>query len=210
LSRVLIVGGGISGLTASVYALIKGHEVTLLEKNNQCGGLVNSFERAGFIFDGGVPSLLDSGIIKPMLREIGVNIDFIKSKVSVGLEDKIIHVKSFENLEDYAQMLKLIYPENSTEIDAFMLDVRKVMKVISALYALDNPLFVDIKRKIKNYLPWLFKLPKVLMAINRLRMPIERHIEGIISNRSLRDVITQHFFKGTPSFFALGYFFCLY
>jgi phytoene dehydrogenase-like protein len=37
-------------------------------------------------------------------------------------------------------------------------------------------------------------------------MPVEDYLKNIIKNPSLRDMISQHFFKNTPTFFALSYF----
>lgn len=37
MSRVIVIGGGASGLVASIYAAKSGHQVTLLEKNKNCG-----------------------------------------------------------------------------------------------------------------------------------------------------------------------------
>ena len=52
-------------------------------------------------------------------------------------------------------------------------------------------------------------MPKFLLTIgriNRMNMPVEPYLEKIIKNPSLRDIISQHFFKNTPTFFALSYF----
>ena len=37
-------------------------------------------------------------------------------------------------------------------------------------------------------------------------MPVEEYLEGMVQNASLRDIISQHFFKNTPTFFAMSYF----
>ena len=37
-------------------------------------------------------------------------------------------------------------------------------------------------------------------------MPVESFLVTIIKNQSLRDIISQHFFRHTPTFFALSYF----
>jgi phytoene dehydrogenase-like protein len=37
-------------------------------------------------------------------------------------------------------------------------------------------------------------------------MPVEPYLDKFVKNRSLRDIISQHFFKNTPAFFALSYF----
>jgi phytoene dehydrogenase-like protein len=50
---VLVVGGGMAGLTAAAYLSRAGLRVRLCEKEKKTGGLVNSFEYKGFVFDGG-------------------------------------------------------------------------------------------------------------------------------------------------------------
>ncbi|MGB9521580.1 MAG: FAD-dependent oxidoreductase, partial [Anaerolineales bacterium] len=60
---VIVVGGGIAGLTAAAYVAKKGADVLLIEKNATCGGLINTFSRDGFVFDGGVRALESAGII---------------------------------------------------------------------------------------------------------------------------------------------------
>ncbi len=39
-----------------------------------------------------------------------------------------------------------------------------------------------------------------------MNMPVEDYLKTIVKNPSLRDMISQHFFKNTPAFFALSYF----
>ena len=39
-----------------------------------------------------------------------------------------------------------------------------------------------------------------------MNMPVEGFLDGILKNKSLKDIISQHFFKHTPTFFALSYF----
>lgn len=67
-SKIVIVGGGISGLTTATSLAKRGVNVLLIEKNDKCGGLVNSFTRNGFLFDGGVRAIENAGMIKPMFQ----------------------------------------------------------------------------------------------------------------------------------------------
>ena len=59
--KVLVVGGGLAGLTAAAFLIKEGISVQLIEKEDRLGGLVNSFEREGYIFDGGLRAVESSG-----------------------------------------------------------------------------------------------------------------------------------------------------
>jgi len=50
---VVVVGGGVGGLSAACYLADAGADVTLLEKNEQVGGRASRLERDGFVFDMG-------------------------------------------------------------------------------------------------------------------------------------------------------------
>jgi phytoene desaturase len=57
MKHVVIVGGGVGGLTAAIRLRAAGHTVTIFERNDVAGGKLATFERDGFTFDIG-PSLL--------------------------------------------------------------------------------------------------------------------------------------------------------
>ena len=52
-ARVVVVGGGLAGLSAAVQAADHGAAVTLLERRPRLGGATWSFERNGITFDNG-------------------------------------------------------------------------------------------------------------------------------------------------------------
>ena len=206
----VIAGGGIAGLTAAAYLAKKGQKVLLIEKNKECGGLVNSFERNGFQFDAGVRALLDAGIIFPMLKELDVELEVVKSPVSVGVGNEILNIKDISSLKKYQELLIKIYPESEGEIEELIRIIRKIMKNMDVLYGIENPVIKDLWREktfiFKTLLPWLPKFLFTIRKINRMNMPVEEFLKTIVKDASLRDIISQHFFKSTPTFFALSYF----
>ncbi|MBV6685827.1 phytoene desaturase [Bacillus sp. JRC01] len=55
--EVVIVGGGIAGMSAAIRLAAEGHAVTILEKGERLGGKLNQRNGKGFTFDTG-PSIL--------------------------------------------------------------------------------------------------------------------------------------------------------
>jgi phytoene dehydrogenase-like protein len=208
--NTVVVGGGIAGLTSAAYLSRAGHKVLLIEKNSESGGLVNTFTRDGFRFDAGVRALINAGIILPMLKELDINLDFVKSPVSLGIENEIIHLENLNSLDAYKELLTKFYGESAKEIDEVLKSIRKIMKHMDVLYGIENPVFKDLKHDrdfiFKKLLPWLPRFIFTIGKINRLNMPVEEYLGTIVKNRSLRDNISQHFFKNTPAFFAMSYF----
>ena len=206
----IVAGGGIAGLTSAAFLARSGQKILLIEKNKELGGLVNTFERDGFKFEAGVRALEDAGIIFPMLKDLGIELEIVKSHVSVGVEDKIVSIKDIDSLEEYKNMLIELFPDNESEVNNVLKVIRKIMKHMEVLYGIENPVFKDLKKDkefiFKQLLPWLPKFIFTVGKINKMNMPVEDYLKTIISNQSLIDIISQHFFKNTPTFFALSYF----
>jgi len=206
----IIVGGGIAGLTSAVYLARAGKKILLIEKNEEFGGLVNTFNSDGFRFEAGVRALESAGIILPMLNDLNIELETIRSKVSLGVGSKILNIEDIGSIEEYRNMLVSLYPDDEHDVDKFIKSMRRIMKLLDVLYGVENPLFKDLRKDysyiFKTLLPWLPKFLLTIGKINRLRMPFEEYLQGLIKNPALRDIISQHFFKSTPTFFALSYF----
>ncbi|EFH82443.1 phytoene desaturase family protein [Ktedonobacter racemifer] len=70
---VIIVGGGLSGLSAAAYLSRAGHAVTLFEKASTPGGRARTRERNGFFFNQGAHALRLHEAGERVLSELGVS-----------------------------------------------------------------------------------------------------------------------------------------
>lgn len=66
--KVVIVGGGIAGLSAGIYALRSGFEAHILEQHTTFGGFQTGWSRKGYFFEGGMHWLTGSSQKTPLNR----------------------------------------------------------------------------------------------------------------------------------------------
>jgi phytoene dehydrogenase-like protein len=206
---VIVVGSGVAGLTASAFLTKSGCSTLLCEKESTCGGLVRSFERNGFVFDGGIRALENAGALFPMIKQIGLEIELVKNHVSLGIEDQIIKIETEKSVDDYKYLLLHLFPESKDEIEEIIKAIIKIMQYMNVQYEIDNPLFLDIKKDqeyfLKKVIPWVFKYALTVRKIEAINRPVVEYLKNFTQNQRLLDIITQHFFTDTPAFFALSY-----
>lgn len=73
--NVIVVGGGLAGLAASIYLARGGRNVTLFEKRRHLGGRAISNLRQGFRFNLGAHALYRTGAASAAYRELGIPAD---------------------------------------------------------------------------------------------------------------------------------------
>jgi len=207
---IIVVGGGIAGLTATLSLVHKDRDVLLLEKNESCGGLMNSFERDGFRFEVGARALVNAGLVKPLIKEFALDIEILRNTITLGIEDRTLKVDAEQSLYHYADILKDLYPASKDEVDRIIQTIHEIIEDMKVLYGVDNPLFAKKKKNIMILAPsvvaWMLKYLRTIYRINKMDTPFEDYLDLLATNQSLKDIIGQHFFRNTPVFFALSYF----
>ncbi len=85
--KAIVIGGGLSGLTAGIYLLKYGFDVEILEKNAYMGGLCTGWIRKGSYIDGCIHWLTESnhGELNQVMREIG----------ALGDDVKVTHLEAY-------------------------------------------------------------------------------------------------------------------
>jgi protoporphyrinogen oxidase len=104
MSRIVVVGAGVAGMTAALLAAEAGHAVTVLEREETIGGLARTFRYGGFAFDIGPHRFhTDDAAVRDFLNRIlGADGDRIERRSGVWM---------FERYHDWplrpASLLKL-------------------------------------------------------------------------------------------------------
>jgi len=76
--NVVVIGAGVTGLTAAYMLQQRGHHVYLLEKSTTPGGAIQSIRRDGFLVEAGPNTmLLNDAAVLEFFREIGIADDMV-------------------------------------------------------------------------------------------------------------------------------------
>ena len=70
---VIIVGGGLAGLTAATYLGRAGHKVLLFDKGKNVGGRARTRAKGQYLFNMGAHALYRKGMAEKVLAELGVS-----------------------------------------------------------------------------------------------------------------------------------------
>ncbi len=95
---MIIVGGGIAGLSTGCYARMNGYNTTLFEMHSIPGGLCTAWKRKGYTFDISMHMLMGSkrGPLQTMWQELGVLKDqqfyYHTEGTRVESGEKILHI----------------------------------------------------------------------------------------------------------------------
>jgi len=69
-ASVIIIGAGIAGLSAGIYARLAGLEATILEHHTRAGGVAAWWRRGQYVIDDGIHFIMDGGGLEAY-REVG-------------------------------------------------------------------------------------------------------------------------------------------
>jgi prolycopene isomerase len=121
---VVVIGAGISGLTAAALLSKSGFEVTLVEKNYQPGGSSGAFKREDNIFDIGSAMMFGFGEkgFNPhyfIFNEIEENITVIRHKAMYRLHFEGEIVTFWNDMNDFYNELSKLFPEDISGIKKF-------------------------------------------------------------------------------------------
>jgi len=139
--RIVIIGGGIAGLSAGIYSQQNGFDTEIIEMNNLPGGQCTAWDRKGYRFDYCLHWLV--GTSKGPFHEIWKNTNVITDNVKIinhEINTKIVDENGDEfivytNIDRWKNYLIEMAPEDSVAIKQMC----EEMKKISTLEPFANP-----------------------------------------------------------------------
>ncbi len=163
--KIIIIGGGIAGLSTGVYAQINGYDVTIFEKHSKPGGMCTSWHRKGFTFDYCIHNLGGTGDVR--LREVWDDLgafegtEIINHEVFIQIEDSQGNVLNiYTDLDRLEKHMKEIAPEDSKTIEEYVKAGKSLS--IDDFFAMDMGGTLS-KLKMATNLPKVMKWGKITL-----------------------------------------------
>ena len=184
---IIIIGGGIAGLSTGIYAQMNGFQSEIFEMNAIAGGLCTAWKRKEFTFDGCLHWLTGShpgSEYYHFWEEIGGIQDKTFYDYEYYSQARDEHGNCFtawadpEKLRD--EMLR-IAPEDKKFIDRLIKDIRKFMKC-----------GLPFDMSMKNLFPTI----RSLLLLYKYRNPVEELCKGF-TNPMLKKLFLMAFDWGT-------------
>ena len=171
MKKVVVIGAGISGLTAAIYAQRSGFDVTLVEQHSIVGGMCTSWKRKGYLFEGAVHWLTGSNPKTEMYqvwKETGAlseNVPILLHDIfrSVECEEQIIHL--YRDIDKTAEHLIKISPGDRRQINRLVKDVKTLCNMRFPIFDVKGVKAENPKRMSFKF---LHDMLHALPAMNRL------------------------------------------
>jgi len=124
--KIAIIGGGVAGLSAGIYAQRLGYDTTVYEKNSVLGGSLSGWYRNGYAIDNCLHWLTGTAEGTPtntMWRELGIineETKIVERPYLISSETNGVRVTLWRDAERTRREMLEISPEDATEINLFI------------------------------------------------------------------------------------------
>lgn len=203
MKKVLIIGGGISGLTAGIFAQKSGFQSVIYEKNNILGGECTGCDRQGYHIDGCIQWLTgtkEGTNLNNLWKDVGalgnVKIHKLDSFLTVEYEGTTINI--YRDLELLKEHLIEISIEDKHEIEELCNNIKKFEDfVMPSEKPFDLMTLSEVTRLAMNIKPYS-KVLKVMTEITveeystRFKSPAIR--------KALNSIIPSHYYAAALLF----------
>ncbi|UCZ54672.1 phytoene desaturase [Bacillus shivajii] len=127
-SRVIIIGGGLGGLSAAIRLQHAGFQTTLLEKNEVVGGKLHEVRLGSYRFDFGPNIITMPNVFKSVISQLGENPDTYFKFIKLEKHTKNSfydgsHLYFSSNIDEMKEHLFTIDPSSADNYDQYLLKV---------------------------------------------------------------------------------------
>lgn len=185
--HVLIVGGGLAGLSAGCYARAAGYRTTIVEHNLALGGVCAAWTRGPYTIDGCI-HWLTGGAFTPFYRELGIvprvelrTLEHFATYRDVQTGSEIAVVRDLDAL---ARQLEEIAPKDRAEI-------RRVVDASRRFAEVAPPAEPQELASVGERLSGLMSLRRDLGSLVHFRKPVAKWAAENLESPVLRKLFSR-------------------
>ena len=189
--KIAIIGAGIAGLSAGVYAQLNGFDSEIYESHNLPGGLCTSWKRGEFTFDGCIHWLTGSGE-KDSFYKFWNEIGALEGKKIIDPDEFMRFtyldgtvVKYYTDMNKLQAHLLEIAPEDAKQIKKLCRMVKKMSRMNSPL---DKPYSL---MKFKDIFKMIFTMLPYMRLFKYLNTTSVKDFADTFQNKYIRDSLKQ-------------------
>lgn len=134
MANIAIVGGGVAGLSAGIYALLNGHKATIYERHFKAGGNLTGWDRAGYHIDNCIHWLTGTNPVTSLYRmwnDLGAlgNVDIYQAEDLYVYEKDGMQISLNKDINKLRDDMLAVSPKDKKEILAFIRAVKAIMHI---------------------------------------------------------------------------------
>jgi phytoene dehydrogenase-like protein len=176
-NHILIIGAGVAGLTAGIYARRSGFDVTIVERHSMVGGMCTSWKRKGYLFEGAMHWMTGSSP-KTEAYRLWRDTGALNDDVAVWTHDpfrsiecngQVVHL--YRDIDRTVKVLAELSPEDEKPLRRLAKDVKSVTKMTMPIADLKgvkmkNPQYMGLGFMLKMLpaMPAMMKYGKISCA----------------------------------------------
>lgn len=198
--KLLIIGGGVAGLSAGCYALQCGYRTTIVEHNLALGGVCTAWPREGYLIDGCIHWLTGGPFLR-VYEELGivpeVPLRTLEHWLTYRDARSGIEVPFTRDLDRLVSALSAVAPEDAAEL-------HRMREAVERLSAMKPPMEPQELMTMRDGLRAMWDMRHDFGSIVHFRKPMKVWAAEHLKSDGLRRMFTRLIPDDAPAFFLLS------
>ena len=201
---IAVIGGGISGLSAGIYAQMNGYNSSIYELHNALGGVAATWRRKDYLIDGGIHFLSMNNPdlrIYRLYQEVGIeNVDYREMEMYARFLDiktgRSIDVTS--DLDALDATLRGMFPQDEEIVSDIIRATKSISKVDTTDIGMDKP--VELMGK-KDKLSEIWEMRSLLKYMTGKYSQTVKNYTEPVKDPMFREFLQLMFLPEVPVWF---------
>jgi phytoene dehydrogenase-like protein len=197
--HLLIIGGGVAGLSAGCYAQQSGFRTTIVEHNLALGGVCTAWQRGGYTMDGCI-HWLTGGPFMRLYEELGivpaVPLHTLQTWLTYRDVRAGVEIPITRDLDALVARLSELAPEDAAEL-------ARLREAAAQFVGVQPPLEATELQSLRDRLRGLWEMRDAASALVHFRRPVATWARERLRSEWLQRMFSRLMPETTPALFLL-------